>query len=157
MRRQDQFRLAALILLCLGVGAAGGWSTSGSISTWYPTLDKPEWTPPGWLFGPVWTTLYVLMGVAGWLVGPSAFRSTKRNWTLWWIQLGLNAIWSPLFFGANQLGLAAIDIVLLWLAIGAFIRASWNTHRTAAVLFLPYWAWVTFAMALNVEIWRLNG
>jgi benzodiazapine receptor len=121
---------------------------------WYATLAKPEWTPPGWLFPPVWAVLYVMIAVAGWRVwkaegvGPAVI--------VWSIALLLNAAWSFLMFGQRQIAFAAIDVVALWLAIVAFIVVSWPVDRLAAGLFVPYLAWVSFAAALNIAIWRLN-
>ena len=113
--------------------------------------------PPGWLFGPVWTTLYAMIGVSAWLVwrdhGTAAIRWAL---VLWVVQLVLNAAWSPVFFGAHRLGLAVAIIVAMWLAIVATIVAFWPLHRVAALSLVPYLAWVSFATALNVVIWRLN-
>jgi tryptophan-rich sensory protein len=120
----------------------------------YQRLEQPGWAPPSWLFGPVWTVLYILIAVAGWLVwrrvgwGPAL--------TAFAIQLALNAAWTPLFFGAGAYGLALAEIIVMWLAIGATILLFWRASRPAAVLLVPYWAWVTFATALNFAIWRLN-
>ncbi|MGX4652535.1 TspO/MBR family protein [Micromonospora sp. SCSIO 07396] len=145
----------------LGFGAAvavaaaiGGLGVSGTRDE-YASLQQPDWAPPGWLFGPVWTVLYALIAVAGWLVwrrvgfGPALWA--------WTVQLVLNAVWTPLFFGAGRYGLAFAEIVLMWLAIAVTVAAFWRISRPAAALLLPYWAWVTFAAALNFAIWQLNG
>lgn len=143
--------LAAFIALVALVAFAAGQYMPGP---WYAGLAKPSWTPPNWLFGPVWSLLYVMIAVAGWLVwqddGPVAAR-----W-LWPVQLALNGIWSPVMFGWHNIGLALAIIVLLWLVIAAFIATSWRTARAAALLLLPYLAWVGYATALNFAVWRLN-
>ncbi|MEV0153311.1 TspO/MBR family protein [Micromonospora sp. NPDC050686] len=145
----------------LGFGAAvfaaaavGGLGVRGT-SAEYKALERPAWAPPDWLFGPVWTVLYLLIAVAGWLVwqrvgfGPALWA--------WAAQLVLNAGWTPLFFGAGQYGLAFAEVVVLWLAIGLTVALFWRVSRPATLLMLPYWAWVTFAAALNFAVWRLNG
>ena len=122
---------------------------------WYAELAKPTWTPPGWIFGPVWTVLYVLIALSASLV----WRAQPRfglPLVLWSAQLGLNTIWSWLFFGLERPGLAAIDIVVLLGTIIATAYAFVRVSRTAALLLLPYALWVGFASALNIAIWRLN-
>lgn len=122
---------------------------------WYWALAKPSWTPPPWLFGPVWTLLYLAMAIAAWAVWKRAGFGKALAW--WAGQLVLNAAWSPVFFGAHQPGWAAVIIVALWLAIVATIMAFAKVERWAAWLLAPYLAWVSFASALNFAIWRLNG
>ncbi|MFO1495689.1 MAG: TspO/MBR family protein [Lysobacterales bacterium] len=125
---------------------------------WFAALAKPSWQPPNWLFGPVWTALYLMMGVAAglvWLRGPST--AVRLALTVFAVQLVLNALWTPVFFGARALGAALGVILLLWLAIALTIKHFWPLHRLAAALLLPYLAWVSFATALNAELWRLNG
>ena len=121
---------------------------------WYAQLTKPAFNPPGWIFGPVWTVLYMLVAVAGW----RAFERHRRGWPmrLWWTQLAINFLWSPVFFAAHRIGLALGVVLLLFAAILAFIAAAWRQDRVAAWLFVPYGAWVAFASALNGAIWRLN-
>lgn len=120
----------------------------------YGTLDQPGWAPPSWLFGPVWTVLYVAIAIAGWLV----WRRTGTSAELipYAIQLVLNAAWTPIFFGAGEYGWAAVDIIALWIAIVGTIIGFARVHRLAAALLLPYLAWVSFATALNLSIWHLN-
>lgn len=149
--------LPAFVGLCLLVAAVAALSTASSVSTWYPTLKKPVWNPPNAVFGPVWTTLYIMIGIAGWLVWRVEPGEARKRALRWWIvQLVLNFLWTPLFFGLQTPGVAAIEIVLLWVAIVAFVRAAWKICIPAAVLFLPYWMWVTFATMLNFAIWWLN-
>jgi tryptophan-rich sensory protein len=149
--------LLGFIALCLGVAAIGGWATSISVGGWYQALDKPEWTPPDRIFAPVWTILYLMMAVAGyrvWRGGPSKGRQDAL--ALFAIQLALNMLWSILFFGSQRIGLALLDILLLWAAIAATGFAFWRVDRLAGLLLLPYLAWVTYAVSLNAAIWRLN-
>ncbi len=149
--------LPAFVGLCLLVAAVAALSTASSVTTWYPTLKKPAWNPPNAVFGPVWTTLYIMIGIAGWLVWRGDPGEARKRALRWWIvQLVLNFLWTPLFFGLQIPGVAAIEIVLLWVAIVAFVRAAWKISIPAAVLFLPYWMWVTFATMLNFAIWWLN-
>lgn len=122
---------------------------------WYWALAKPSWTPPPWLFGPVWTLLYLAMATAAWGVWMRVGWSRPLAW--WAGQLVLNAAWSPVFFGAHQLGWAAVIIVALWLAIVGTIVAFAKVARWPAWLLAPYLGWVSFATALNFAIWRLNG
>jgi translocator protein len=141
----------AAVAVAAGVGALGVRGTTSE----YNGLEQPGWAPPSWLFGPVWTVLYVMIGVAGWLVWQRA--GWGRETAVWAAQLVLNAIWTPLFFGAGRYGLAFLDIVALWLLIGVTVALFWRVSRPAALLLLPYWAWVTYASALNLAIWRLNA
>jgi tryptophan-rich sensory protein len=135
------------------VALVGSLSAIGS-SQEYAALDRPAWAPPSWLFGPAWTVLYATIAVSGWL----AWRRTGVSAVLvpYAVQLVLNAAWTPLFFGAGAYGLAALEIVLLWLAIGATVVAFRRVHAVAAWLLLPYWAWVTYAVVLNIVIWWRN-
>jgi tryptophan-rich sensory protein len=144
-------------LALLAAAAALGSLASLDASTFYAALTRPDWAPPAWVFGPAWTTLYTLMAIAAWLVWrePSSSR-VRTALTLFLAQLVLNVLWSWLFFGW-RLGLASVlEIGLLWIAIVATIVAFWRVRRLAAVLLLPYIAWVSFAAALNFTIWRMN-
>jgi tryptophan-rich sensory protein len=120
----------------------------------YATLERPAWAPPSSVFGPVWTVLYLLISVAGWLV----WRRTGlgRELVPYAVQLVLNAAWTPLFFGGGQYGWALVDLVVLWFAIAVTVLMFWRVSRLAAVLLLPYWLWVTYAGALNAAIWVMN-
>jgi tryptophan-rich sensory protein len=144
--------LILFVALVLGGGLAIGVVTAPG--AWYSGLSKPSFNPPGWLFGPVWTVLYVLIAIAGWRV----WQRDRTGWPvrLWWTQLGLNFVWSPVFFGTHQIGLAFFIILLLLAAILGFIAVAWRQDRIGALLFLPYAAWVAFASALNGAIWTLN-
>ncbi|MFN4142710.1 TspO/MBR family protein [Aestuariivirga sp.] len=160
MRESTIFRnqwvvLALLLLLCLGVGALGGLATSSAIESWYRTLAKPSWTPPDWLFGPVWTLLYIMMAVAAWLVWKTRDRIGPAM-ALFAVQLALNLAWSFLFFGARSPGLAFIELVMLWVAVLLTMLAFFGRSTAAGLLFVPYLAWVSFAGALNFAIWTLN-
>jgi translocator protein len=146
--------LAGFVALCLVVGALGGWATADAVVQWYPTLNKPSWTPPNWLFGPVWTVLYIMMGVAAWLVWRQP--DSRAVLLLWAGQLALNLAWSVMFFGARSPGLGLLVIVLMWLAIAATLFAFAFKSRLASFLLLPYLCWVSFALALNAAIFMLN-
>ncbi|MFM7806851.1 MAG: TspO/MBR family protein [Planctomycetota bacterium] len=147
--------LVGFVLLCVVGGAASGLVTPPD--GWYWRLAKPSWTPPPWLFGPVWTLLYLMMGVSAWMLWRRRAMPGGRLATgLFFAQLALNFAWTPLFFGLHALGVAFAEIVMLWLLIAATIATGWRAHRVAAALMLPYLAWVTFASALNFAIWRLN-
>jgi translocator protein len=144
--------LILFLVLVVGGGLAIGYLTTPG--EWYARLAKPSFTPPGWVFGPVWTVLYVLIAVAGWLV----WRRDRAGWPmkLWGMQLVLNFLWSPIFFSAHRIGIAMAIILLLLAAILAFTVTSWRQDRMAAWLFVPYAAWVAFASALNGAILSLN-
>jgi tryptophan-rich sensory protein len=144
--------LILFVVLVLGVGLALGWLAAPG--GWYAGLAKPAFNPPAWLFGPVWTVLYVLVGFAGWLV----WQRDRGGWPmkLWWGQMALNFLWTPVFFGAHQIGLALLVILLLLIVILAFIATAWREDGVAAWLFVPYAAWVTFASVLNGWLWAWN-
>ena len=147
--------LVGWLLACFAAAAMGGLFMPGE---WFASLKKPSWNPPGWMFGPVWTTLYTMMAVAAWLVWKcGGLAAQRRPLTLFLVQLTLNAIWTPLFFGLHWPGPAFIEMVLLWLAIAGTIAAFWPINRLAAWLLAPYLAWVSFAAVLNFTLWRLNG
>ncbi len=146
--------LVAWILVCFGAGLFGALFEPGE---WYAGLDKPSWTPPNWLFGPVWTLLYIMMGAAAWLVWRQPGKQTRRALALFCVQLVLNAAWSWLFFGLHLPAVAMVEILLLSLAIAATIVAFQPLSRTAAFLLLPYLLWVSFASMLNFALWRLNA
>ena len=149
-RLVDLVGLALFVALCLGVGALGASVTATSVDTWYAGLVKPSFNPPDEVFGPVWTVLYILMGVAAWRVWRSADSDTTRGpLTLFALQLAINLGWTVVFFGLHKIASAVATIVVLDVAVR-------SVERLAALLMLPYVAWVAFATVLNVAIWRLN-
>ncbi|MEN0061079.1 MAG: TspO/MBR family protein [Myxococcota bacterium] len=147
--------LVGLLVLCFAVAAIGGVSTAEGIREWYPTLDKPPWTPPNWAFGPIWTTLYTLMAVSAWLIARTENPGSALGF--WGLQLAFNAAWSPIFFAWQQTGLALVVITALWAAIVATIVTFRSRSGLAAALLAPYLAWVTLAWTLNAWIWWFNG
>ena len=122
---------------------------------WYESLVKPSWNPPNAVFGPVWTILYVMIAIGGWLLWQHG--RPRVAIALWGAQMILNALWSYLFFGLKQPGVAFAEIVVMWLVIGALVIVSWRHSRAASLLFVPYLLWVSFAAVLNFTIWRLNA
>lgn len=155
------------IALCLGTGWLGSRVAAPALVDWYPSLAKPSWTPPDHAFPIVWTTLFVLMGVAAWLVwrrcdggAPALATGAQRRRLplgLFVGQLALNALWSMLFFGLRSPGLALVEIVVLLIAIAATMIAFWRVSPPAGLLLLPYLLWAAYAAALNAAIWRLNA
>ncbi len=145
-------RLILLVALCESAGVIGSIFTFSSINTWYVDLNKPFFNPPSWIFGPVWTTLYFLMGVSLYLVWGK--KKTDLKW--FWIQLVLNSIWSIVFFGLKNPALAFIIIVFLWISIFLTIKDFKKVNKTASYLLFPYLAWVGFASLLNLSIVILN-
>lgn len=141
-------------LLAVGIVAAVGGLAAGSAGDTYRELELPPFAPPSWLFGPVWSVLYVMIGVAGWLLWRA--RGWDPALTLWAVQLVLNLAWTPLFFAADRYTLALVDIVVLALLVLGLIALAWRRSRTAAWLLVPYAAWVCFATALNAAIVVLN-
>lgn len=143
------------ILLCEGVGVIAAVATQSSVQTWYPTLQKPWFTPPNWLFAPVWIVLYAAMGVAVALVWRLG-AGVQGALVLFALQLGLNAGWSVVFFGMRSIGGGLVVIALLWCAVAATMRAFFLLRPAAGWLLVPYLAWVSYAAALNIGLWRLN-
>jgi benzodiazapine receptor len=152
-------RFLIAVLPVLVVSVAGSLVTTPNIPTWYTGLAKPGFTPPNWLFAPVWTTLYALMAYAVWriLSLPRNLPGRSAAVTVFFVQLALNSLWSFAFFGGHSPLAGLIVILALIVAIGATIRAFWLLDRIAALLLLPYLAWVAYATALTGAIWRLNG
>ena len=162
-RFRSVLALAGFLLLCYAVAAIGAYSTTPAIPTWYADLTKPSFNPPNWIFAPVWTALYALMALAAWLIWrtptePQTLQDSARLDALiaFYIQLVLNFLWTPIFFHYHQILVAAVIILLLWLAILLTIVLFWRVRPLAGVLLMPYIAWVTFATALNLAILRLN-
>ena len=159
MNIKDLYKLFASVIICQGAGIIGSLFTAGSVSTWYVTLSKPALNPPSWVFGPVWGTLYLLMGISLFLVWKNGFKKkherTARN--VFIIQLVLNSLWSISFFGLENPGLALVNIIVLWIAILAIIIYFYRISKPAALLLIPYLLWVSFATYLNYSIWVLNS
>lgn len=156
-RARDLAGLAAFLALCLGIAALGGWATAGSVGTWYQTLHKPAFNPPDWVFGPVWTVLYVTIALAGWRIWRRhGIAGARLELAVYGAQLALNLGWSFLFFGARAIGLAFGEILLLLAAIVVNALLFWRKDRAAGWLLVPYAVWVAFASLLNVALWRLN-
>ncbi|MBB5867349.1 tryptophan-rich sensory protein [Allocatelliglobosispora scoriae] len=152
-RSRQWLGLAAFAAAVTVTALIGTLAVTGTAEQ-YNTLQQPGWAPPSWIFGPVWTALYAMIAVSGWLVwrksgiGPAI--------AVFAAQLVLNAIWTPLFFGGDLFGLAFVDIVALWILIGVTIIMFWRISKPATWLLVPYWMWVTFASALNFAVWQLN-
>lgn len=155
---QKILKIVLLVVVCAGVGFLSGMVTRESITTWYPTLVKPVFNPPNWIFAPVWTSLYIMMGIAAGLVWTSGSdkKMVKKALGFFAIQLGLNALWSYLFFGLHNPLLALVEIVLLWLTIYETYSVFSKINKIAGYLLIPYLAWVSFATLLNASIWWLN-
>ena len=152
-------RIAIVVFVCLIVGYVSGMVTRASITTWYPTLVKPSFNPPNWIFAPVWTSLYIMMGIAAGLIWNQITthkEAVTKALQFFVIQLVLNALWSYLFFGLHNLMLATIEVVLLWLMIFETYTQFVKINKTASNLMLPYLAWVSFASVLTASIWWLN-
>jgi len=158
MKLNNFFKLVIAIIVSQLAGVIGSVFTISSIPTWYATLQKPSFSPPNWIFGPAWTTLYFLMGVAAFLVWRHGFekKEVRRALTIFGGQLVLNALWSIIFFGLHNPFWAFIEIIVLWLAILWTIFAFYKISRATAYLLLPYILWVSFAAYLNYSIWILN-
>jgi tryptophan-rich sensory protein len=156
-RVADIVVLVLLVAFCLGIGTLGAMVAATSVDSWYAGLAKPTFNPPNEVFGPVWTVLFILMGVAAWRVWRTGDRDTVRGpLTLFALQLALNLGWNVVFFGLQKIGAAVATIVVLNVAILVTMLAFRTVDRLAALLMAPYLAWVGFATVLNVTIWRLN-
>jgi tryptophan-rich sensory protein len=156
---QKILRIAVVLMTCLVIGYLSGMMTKESITTWYPTVIKPFFNPPNWVFAPVWTILYIMMGIAGGLVWnkiETDEKNVKTAFKYFIVQLGLNAIWSFIFFYLHNPFLALVEIVLLWLMIYETYNQFKLIDKKAALLMIPYLAWVIFAMILNGAVWWLN-
>ncbi|MDD5502339.1 MAG: tryptophan-rich sensory protein [Candidatus Thermoplasmatota archaeon] len=156
-KKRDIFRLAISIGVCLGVGLLGSIFTTPAIPTWFAGLEKPAFNPPNWLFAPVWTALYVLMGIAFFLVWKKDMGKDRKAYALFEIQLTLNFAWSIVFFGMHSTLGGLVAISLLWVAILLTILRFAKTSKPAAWLLFPYLCWVTFAAILNGYIYALNA
>lgn len=157
MKINNTFKLISSLIIPQLVGGLGSYFTIGSVKDWYPVLAKPALNPPAWIFGPVWTTLFLLMGYALYLVWKDESGKNKR--LAYWafgIQMVLNALWSIIFFGLHSPGGALLEMIFLWLAILATIITFAKISKPAAWLLAPYILWVSFAGYLNFAIWALN-
>jgi len=150
-------KLALCITIPLLIGGISGFATATSINDWYVSINKPSFNPPNYLFGPVWTTLYILMGISFFMILQSpANEIRKKAITIFCIQLFLNFWWSFIFFKFQLLGLAFIEIILIWSSIITMITIFYKINKAAALLQIPYLLWVSFASILNGSIWFLN-
>jgi tryptophan-rich sensory protein len=156
-QKQLWISFIAFIFLCFIVQIVGSLWTKEALSTWYPTLMKPSWTPPDWVFGPVWSCLYIMIAISGWLIYRAEY-SHERNIALMLYggQLALNFIWSFLFFSLRNPTLGLIDILFLCLFISLTIIKAWPLRPLASLLLIPYLVWVFYAASLNAGIWLLN-
>ncbi len=154
----NTIKLVISVALPLAVGGLSGFATARGVSIWYPTLVKPSFNPPAWVFGPVWTLLYIMMGVAAFLVWRRGLDTdgVRTALMVFAIQLVLNGLWSILFFGMRSPGWALAEIIVLWTAIGITTLLFWRVVPSAGLLLLPFWMWVSFAAVLNASLWWLN-
>lgn len=152
----NPLKLIIALAIPLLIGFSGSFFTASEIGSWYQTIQKPLWNPPNWIFGPVWTTLYVLMGISLFLVWRSSASQKRVAIILFTVQLVLNFFWSFIFFKHHQIGLAFAEILVLWLMILLTIFSFARINKLAAWLLVPYISWVSFAAILNFTIWQLN-
>jgi translocator protein len=157
MKKSDIRKLVISILIPLALGAIAGRFTAQAVPEWFASLNRPSFSPPNWIFGPAWTVLYILLGISLYLIWKQ-IPSKERNNALWIfsVQMFLNFIWSPVFFYFNQIGLALIVIIGLWISIVFMLVIFYKIKPLAAYLNLPYLLWVTFASALNARYYILN-
>ena len=159
MKINNPIKFIISVLIPVGIGAISGLFTASNVKTWFVTVAKPSFNPPGWLFAPVWTTLYIMMGIAFFLVwkNETIQKSIKQKAIiLFAIQMVLNFLWSFIFFQQHEIGWALVDIILLWIFILLSIFSFAPISKTAAWLLVPYISWVSFATILNFAIWQLN-
>lgn len=158
MKKNEVVKLITAVSLTVVLGGVGGWVTAPEIPAWYAGLTKPSFNPPNWLFGPVWTTLYILMGISFYLVWKQPVsKERNRALLLFTVQFILNFCWSFIFFGMHETGWALAEMIVLWIMILITIFSFIRFSATAAWLLVPYILWVSFAMVLNAAIWRLNS
>lgn len=158
MKKFNFLLLVVAVSVCLAAGMIGSFFTTPNIATWYAGINKPDFNPPNWIFGPVWTTLYILMGISLYFVLQKGWKKiqAKIAITVFGIQLALNSIWSILFFGLGSPFLAFVEIIFLWIAIAASIYLFYKIDKRAAYLLIPYICWVSFAAFLTYTIWIIN-
>lgn len=154
----NTLKLIIAIAIPLIVGGTSGFFTATGVESWYQTIARPTWNPPGWLFGPVWTTLYIMMGISLFLVWKedTSVELKKIGIALFAVQLVLNFFWSFIFFDQHQIGWALVEIIAMWVFILLTIFAFAQVNKAAAWLLVPYISWVSFATILNYTIWQLN-
>jgi tryptophan-rich sensory protein len=153
-----KYLIWVVLYLCTVVASSASFVFPlGDANVWYTSLVSPSFSPPNWLFGPVWTILYLLIATSAWkLLHSSLHKYTALAISLWALQMGLNTIWTPVFSGAENLEAALYYIVALWLSIVSYVVVAWKVNRTASLMFIPYLAWVSFASLLNYNYWLLN-
>jgi benzodiazapine receptor len=158
MSTRNKITTWIIFYLCTVVASSAGFVFPlGDANPWYATLVDPSFAPPNWLFGPVWTALYLLMATSAYkIMTDGALRYQNVAISLWGLQLALNTIWTPIFSGAQNLEVAFYYIAALWVTIVAYILVSWRVNRWASIMFMPYLAWVSFASVLNYAYWQLN-
>lgn len=149
-------KLIVSLVLPQIAGLVGSFATMSSVSTWYASLIKPSFSPPNWLFGPAWITLYALMGIASYLIWTKGEKGAKAAIRLYWVHLAFNALWSFSFFGLRNPLLGLVNIAVIWIFIVILIAKFWKIDRRASVLLVPYLGWVSFASVLNFYLWMLN-
>jgi len=151
-------KLICSVGVCILIGFLGSFATMDSVTTWYADLSRPSITPPDWTFGVVWPILYVMMGISAFLIWNMGFskREVKVALGIFGLQLILNGLWTPIFFGLHLIGLALIEIIMMWIAILLTIISFWKVSKPAALLLLPYILWVSFAVILNASLFLLN-
>lgn len=151
-------KLICSMAVCILIGFLGSFATRGSVTTWYADLSRPSFTPPDWTFGVVWPILYVMMGISAFLIWNMGFDKTEVKVALgiFGLQLILNGLWTPIFFGLHLIGLALVEIIMMWAAILLTIISFWKVSKPAAFLLLPYILWVSFAIVLNASLYILN-
>jgi translocator protein len=149
--------LVVFLALCFAVGGIGGLVTYPALDVWYKNLNKPSWTPPNAVFGPVWNTLFLLTAFAGWLVWrKKGLAGARVQMSAFAAQLALNLLWSVFFFGLRRPDLAFIDVLLLWIAVAAMVVTFYRVRPLACLMMLPYLGWVTYAALLNFALWQMN-
>ena len=156
MKISNLMKLIISILICQIAGGIGAIVTYPSIKGWYESLQKPSFNPPNWIFGPVWTLLYVLMGISLFLIWKNNEKDNKSAISIFIVQLILNVVWSCLFFGLHSPFLAFLEITILWFFILFTIYKFWRIDKISSLLLVPYILWVTFASFPNFYIWKLN-
>ena len=161
MTRTSKITTWIIFYLCVTVASSAGFVFPlGDANPWYATLTEPSFAPPNWVFGPVWTTLYLLIATSAYRIVMTTEHSFNKLLplavALWSLQLALNVIWTPIFSGAQNLEVAFYYIIALWASILAYILVSWRVERWAAIMMIPYLCWVSFASVLNYNYWQLN-